>query len=69
MAITTLGVILIRMVTETSQHAGHADIIRELIDGRGGAADGDIDEATWREYLARVQGAADAFLPRIRPGS
>ena len=33
---TTLGVLLIRMVAETAQHAGHADIIRELIDGRGG---------------------------------
>ena len=32
---TTLGVLLIRMVGETAQHAGHADIIRELIDGRG----------------------------------
>ncbi|MEU4395482.1 DinB family protein [Kribbella sp. NPDC023855] len=28
---TTLGVLLIRMLTETAQHAGHADIIRELI--------------------------------------
>jgi hypothetical protein len=33
---TTLGVLLIRMVAETAQHAGHADIIRELIDGKGG---------------------------------
>jgi Protein of unknown function (DUF664) len=30
---TTLGVLLIRMVGETAQHAGHSDIIRELIDG------------------------------------
>jgi hypothetical protein len=30
---TTLGVLLIRMVAETAQHAGHADIIRETIDG------------------------------------
>jgi hypothetical protein len=29
---TTLGVLLIRMVNETAQHAGHADVIRELID-------------------------------------
>ena len=26
---TTLGVLLIRMVAETAQHAGHADIVRE----------------------------------------
>ena len=30
---TTLGVLLIRMVAETAQHAGHADIIRESLDG------------------------------------
>ena len=59
---TTLGVLLIRMVAETAQHAGHADIVRELIDGRGGADhDGDGDDDTWRRYLATVQAAADAF--------
>jgi hypothetical protein len=53
---------LIRMVAETAQHAGHADIVRELIDGRGGADhDGYGDDDTWRRYLATVQAAADAF--------
>jgi hypothetical protein len=58
---TTLGVLLIRMVAETAQHAGHADIVRELIDGKGGPDQDTIDEATWQEYLTQVQGAADAF--------
>ncbi len=58
---TTLGVLLIRMVAETAQHAGHADIVRELIDGKGGPDQDSIDEATWREYLAQVEAAADAF--------
>ena len=59
---TTLGVLSIRMVTETAQHAGHADILRELIDGRAGADhDGYGDDDTWRLYLAKVQAAADAF--------
>ena len=40
---TTLGVLLIRMVAETAQHAGHADIIREQIDGHIGG-----DQATMR---------------------
>ena len=31
---TTLGSLLVRCVAETAQHAGHADIIRETIDGR-----------------------------------
>jgi len=60
---TTLGVLLIRVVAETAQHAGHADIIRELIDGRGGPDQDSIDEGRWREYIARVQAAADAFAP------
>ena len=59
---TTLGVLLIRMVAETAQHAGHADIVRELIDGKGGPDQDTIDESAWREYIAQVQAAANAFL-------
>jgi len=58
---TTLGVLLIRMVAETAQHAGHADIVRELIDGKGGPDQDAIDEATWQEYIGQVQAAADTF--------
>ena len=58
---TSLGVLLIRMVTETAQHAGHADIIRELVDGKGGPDQDAIDESTWREYIAQVQTAANTF--------
>ena len=60
---TTLGVLLIRMVAETAQHAGHADIIRELIDGKGGPDQDDFDGPGWRDYLAQVRAAADAFAP------
>ena len=60
---TTLGVLLIRMSTETAQHAGHADIIRELIDGKGGPDQDAIDEPAWQAYLAQVQAAADTFAP------
>ena len=63
---TTLGVLLIRMVGETAQHAGHADIVRELIDGKTGA-DESVDEASWRDYLARIQAAADSFAPTDDP--
>jgi Protein of unknown function (DUF664) len=66
---TTLGVLLIRMVAETAQHAGHADIIRELIDGKGGPDQDAIDEPTWREYIAQVQTAASTFVtgPETQP--
>lgn len=57
----TLGFMLVRQVAETAQHAGHADIIRELIDGKGGPDQDAFDESTWREYITQVQTAADAF--------
>lgn len=57
---TTLGFLLVRMVAETAQHAGHAEIVRELVDGRAGSdtATSGID---WVAYRARVQAAADRF--------
>ena len=59
---TTLGVLLIRMVAETSQHAGHADILREQLDGRiGGEATVAADVAFWDARRAEVQAVADHF--------
>jgi uncharacterized damage-inducible protein DinB len=59
---TTLGAILIWMVWETAQHAGHADIIRELIDGAAGADHDQIrTEPGWQAYVAQVQAAANTF--------
>jgi Protein of unknown function (DUF664) len=68
---TTLGTLLIRMVAETAQHAGHADIVRELIDGKGGPDQDALDELTWQEYLAQVQTAASTFAtgPAADPGA
>ena len=52
------------MVAETAQHAGHADIVRELIDGKAGVDhDAFGGEAEWTQYLARTQAAADHFKP------
>jgi hypothetical protein len=58
---TTLGFLVVRMVAETAQHAGHADIVRELIDGRGGPDQEYLSEDDWREYVAKVAAAADTF--------
>lgn len=61
---TTLGAILLRMLSETERHAGHVDIVRELIDGSaGGGPDGTglpegADQQWWREYVERVEAAA-----------
>lgn len=58
---TTLAVLLIRMVDETAQHAGHADIVRELIDGTGGADSDMLDESGWQTYYTKLQEAAEPF--------
>lgn len=59
---TTLGVLLIRVLDETAHHAGHLDIVREMIDGRAGAGQDDsLDDDYWRTYVGRIQAAADTF--------
>ena len=58
---TTLGYLLVHLLSEMAHHAGHADIVRESIDGRGGRDHDEIgDEEHWRAHVARVQAAADA---------
>jgi uncharacterized damage-inducible protein DinB len=58
---TTLGYLLVHLLAETAHHAGHADIVRETIDGRGGRDHDDYgDEGWWTDYVAKVQAAADA---------
>jgi uncharacterized damage-inducible protein DinB len=59
----TLHQILVHITTETHRHAGHADIVRELIDGAVGLRASatnipDVDEAWWTAYRERVEAAA-----------
>jgi hypothetical protein len=61
---TTLRALLARMVAETAQHAGHADIVREMIDGHGGSDHDTLDAEEWKRYVTRIQTAADTFAPR-----
>lgn len=62
----TLHRILVHVVAETNRHAGHADIVRELIDGSAGLrADNDnlppVDADWWEGYRARLQEVARQF--------
>jgi hypothetical protein len=59
----TLHRILVHVIAETCQHAGHADIIRELVDGAVGLAAErpnlpSGDKAWWTAYRERVERAA-----------
>lgn len=65
----TLHRILIHMIAETDRHAGHADIVRELVDGSVGlrqVSDNMVsgDHEWWRNYRDRLERAAqDASRP------
>ncbi|MGW0736475.1 DinB family protein [Streptomyces sp. NPDC002851] len=59
----TLHRALVHMIAETHRHAGHADIVRELVDGAVGTQQGNdnlpqTDPTWWREYRDRVERAA-----------
>ncbi|MGN7190552.1 DinB family protein [Curtobacterium sp. MCBA15_004] len=63
----TLHRILVHMAYETARHAGHADIVREMLDGLAGDGDGNLaakspaEWAAWREHLVDI--AERAGLP------
>ena len=59
----TLHRILVHVIAETHRHAGHADIVRELIDGAVGLRDDNDnmapgDQAWWERYRSRLEHAA-----------
>jgi len=61
----TLHALLVHMTAETARHAGHADVLRELLDGStaGGAPVVDAPVPTaeqWADRRARIEGAARA---------
>jgi uncharacterized damage-inducible protein DinB len=59
----TLHRVLVHVIAETDRHAGHADIVRELIDGAAGLRVGNDnmapgDEAWWAAYRDRLERVA-----------
>jgi uncharacterized damage-inducible protein DinB len=59
--VITLHQALVHVLDEVAHHAGHADIVRELIDGAAGDGRGnlpDLDEAQWAAYRDQVEAAA-----------
>ena len=65
----TLSRVLVHLTAETHRHAGHADIVRELVDGAAGMLPevsnlGAEDPGDWAAHRARVQAAAEAAAGR-----
>ena len=61
----TLQQVLVHMVAETHRHGGHADIVRELIDGTIGMQPNRLnvptgDASWWTTYRQKVDNAARA---------
>lgn len=55
--------ILVHVIAETNRHAGHADIVRELIDGSAGMREGNSnlvegDQTWWENYRDRLERVA-----------
>ncbi|MFB9905647.1 DinB family protein [Allokutzneria oryzae] len=64
-----LFAILVHMLTETSRHAGHADILREQLDGAvgldgAGAAQHGKNAVFWENHRAKIERAARAARPK-----
>ncbi len=59
----TLHRILLHMIAETHRHAGHADIVREMVDGAAGLREANAnlapgDQTWWDDYRARLETVA-----------
>jgi uncharacterized damage-inducible protein DinB len=60
---TTLHRVLVHLIGETHRHAGHADVVRELVDGAAGLRHGDDNLArdgagAWQAHRDRIERAA-----------
>jgi hypothetical protein len=60
--------VLVHVLTETNRHAGHADILREQLDGAVGTAPWDTalrerGTAFWENHRAKIEQAARAADP------
>ncbi len=67
----TLQQIMVHVTVEIARHAGHADIVRELIDGAAGDNDGNLPDQTeqeWATYRLQLEDAAVEAAQRAEMG-
>jgi len=65
----TLHHAVVRVIADTQRHAGHADIVRELIDGSVGMNEGNTsigteDPGWWAAYRSRLEDVASEAARR-----
>ena len=68
----TLQQVLVHLVAEIARHAGHADILRELLDGAAGDDRGNLTDrspAAWAAHRRRLEQAAEAAAAAVHPGA
>jgi hypothetical protein len=64
-----LHTLLVHTIAETARHAGHADIIREAIDGAAGLLEGvsnmppEAGAAAWKQHYDKLEGIARSVHP------
>ena len=61
----TLQGVLVHVVVETARHAGHADILREQLDGQTGLRAGNLNQEPhedqwWADYRSKIEAAAQS---------
>jgi hypothetical protein len=65
----TLHTLLVHTIQETARHAGHADIIRESIDGAVGLREGvsnmpqEAGAAAWKQHYGKLESIARSVSP------
>ena len=59
----TLGRVIVHVLTDLARHAGHADIVRETIDGAAGlrSENRNLPDEDWPAYIAKLSSIADRF--------
>ena len=59
----SLARVLVHVISDTTRHAGHADILREGIDGAAGmtVASTNMPDVDWTAYVARLTAVAEEF--------
>lgn len=64
----TLHQLVVHVIVDLQRHAGHADILREQLDGAVGYTASapnlpHTDDAAWRDHVAKLEEAASRFRP------